>query len=65
MAKKEENIVNKEVIRDRLDRMKNQIAEMEQNFENKVAEHPLKSVALSFGIGVAVGAVIALLNKRK
>ena len=52
-------------MKEKLDDAKERIAELEKNFEEKIEEHPIQSVAIAFGVGVLTGALIALLRRRR
>ncbi|MFH1510545.1 MAG: hypothetical protein ABIF10_02550 [Candidatus Woesearchaeota archaeon] len=44
---------------------KDKFMDAEKKFEEKVEEHPVQSVAIAFGAGLAVGALAVALMKRK
>ena len=52
-------------MKEKLEDAKERIAELEKNFEEKIEEHPIQSVAIAFGVGVLTGALIALLRRRR
>ncbi|MBI2144736.1 hypothetical protein HYU18_00260 [Candidatus Woesearchaeota archaeon] len=65
MARRDEQMFNADVLRERIDEIKHRIADIEGNFEKSIGDHPFKSVAAAFGAGVMLGALGALLMKRK
>lgn len=44
---------------------KDKIMDAEKKFEEKIEEHPIQSVAIAFGAGLAIGALAVALMKRK
>jgi ElaB/YqjD/DUF883 family membrane-anchored ribosome-binding protein len=61
MAKKKDENKFKEMYYE----LKDKIADMEGNFEEKVAEHPVQSVSVAFGVGVMTGAILTALMRRR
>ncbi len=59
------NTVSYETLRKNVNEIKNRVAEVEGNFEKKVGEHPLQSVAIAFSAGALMGALAIALLKRK
>ncbi|MCP3683964.1 MAG: hypothetical protein GY861_14880 [bacterium] len=51
-------------LREKLDDIKGKLADIEGNFEKKIEEHPLQSIAVAFGAGVVAGAVLVAVLKR-
>ena len=52
-------------IYDRIDNAKVSARELEQKAEEKIKEHPKKSVALSFGAGAIAGAAVTAIMYHK
>jgi len=57
--------VDYKALKAKLDDVKDRISELEENFEEKIEEHPIKSVAIAFGAGVLAGALTYFFAKRK
>ena len=62
MAKKK--MIDYKALKRKLEDAKEKISDLEANFESKVEEHPIQSVAIAFGVGILTGAMIALLSRR-
>jgi len=62
MAKKADKL---SMLKDRLAETKDRIMDLEEDFEDKVSENPIQSVAIAFGAGVVVGAVLFALSRRR
>ncbi len=54
-----------ESLKRKVNDMKNKVSEMEMNFEKKVEDHPLQSVAIAFSAGALFGALAVALLKKK
>jgi ElaB/YqjD/DUF883 family membrane-anchored ribosome-binding protein len=65
MPKKDEHLINIGIFKSKIDELKNKVAELEENFEEKVGEHPIKSLAIALGVGALIGALTAALIKRR
>lgn len=52
-------------LKEKLEDAKDKIADLEKNFEEKIEEHPIKSVAIAFGVGFLAGALVYLLARRR
>jgi len=52
-------------IKAKLMEAKEKIADLEARFEDRISEHPLQSIAISFGVGFVSGAIIMALARRK
>lgn len=46
-------------------RSKQRAVELEGEFENKVREHPVRSVAIAAGVGLGLGVLIGVLAARR
>ena len=46
-------------------RTKQRAVELEGEFENKVREHPVRSVAIAAGVGLGLGVLIGVLAARR
>lgn len=64
MAKKKK-LIDYKALKRKLEDAKEKISDLEENFESKVEEHPIQSVAIAFGVGVLTGAMVALLSRRR
>jgi ElaB/YqjD/DUF883 family membrane-anchored ribosome-binding protein len=51
-------------MKEKLSAAKEKIVDLEQNFERKIEDNPIKSVAIAFGVGVLAGAIVTMLVKR-
>jgi ElaB/YqjD/DUF883 family membrane-anchored ribosome-binding protein len=49
----------------KLDRMQARMRHMEQRFEDSVREHPIRSVGIAFGAGLAAGALYSWYRNRR
>ena len=63
MAKKK--WVDYKALKKKLHNAKEKIAKLEENFETKIEEHPIQSVAIAFGVGFVAGAITMMLSRRK
>ncbi len=59
------SVVNKDVIEERIDALKQKITKLEKDLEGKVSEKPKEALAISFGAGVLAGALALSLLRRK
>ncbi|HZX44565.1 MAG TPA: hypothetical protein VFF28_02670 [Candidatus Nanoarchaeia archaeon] len=48
-----------------MDEVKDNMASMRANFEDKVAEEPMKSMIKAFVIGAVVGGALGMLMRRR
>ncbi|MBU0627752.1 MAG: DUF883 C-terminal domain-containing protein [Nanoarchaeota archaeon] len=64
MAKKNK-FVDYKALKEKLEDAKESIANLEENFEEKIEDHPLQSVAIAFGVGFLSGALVYLLTRRR
>ncbi len=53
------------ILKDKIEDIRDKIAEMEGNVEEKISENPIQSVSIAFGAGVISGAIMASMLKRK
>jgi ElaB/YqjD/DUF883 family membrane-anchored ribosome-binding protein len=54
-----------ELEEDLKENVKEKVAETEKKIEHQVEEHPVQSVGIAFGAGLAIGALsVALMRKR-
>ena len=57
---------NLKQLRKKLDDVMERIKDIEDDFEYKVQEHPVQSVAIAFGAGMLSGALLhAIMRSRK
>tara|TARA_Y100000310_G_scaffold58145_1_gene53407 strand:- start:5464 stop:5661 length:198 start_codon:yes stop_codon:yes gene_type:complete len=61
MAKEETKV---EKLHHKLEDARDKVVELEKKFEGKVGEHPIQSLAISFGVGVVCGAVLCAVAGR-
>ncbi|MBD3164491.1 hypothetical protein GF323_04775 [Candidatus Woesearchaeota archaeon] len=54
-----------DVLKARMQDLKDKIAEMEENVEDKITENPIESVSIAFGIGLLAGGVIGAMMRKK
>ena len=55
-----------EKLQQEFQKLKEKVKSYEQQFEAKVQEHPVASVGIAFGAGVALGALVGyLMNRRR
>jgi len=52
-------------LHDKIDALKKSAQDWEKGAENKIKEHPVQSVLVSFGAGLLAGAVVAALMRRR
>jgi ElaB/YqjD/DUF883 family membrane-anchored ribosome-binding protein len=45
--------------------VKDRLVDAEKKFAHKVEEHPIQSIGIAFGAGLAIGALSAALMRRK
>jgi ElaB/YqjD/DUF883 family membrane-anchored ribosome-binding protein len=65
MARRSKFMESYEAMKEKLEDAKDKIKELEDEFEDKITEHPVQSVAIAFGAGIAAGALLHMLAKRK
>ena len=53
------------IIKEKLEDLKEKIADFEGDVEERIQEHPIQSVSIAFGVGLLSGAIIGALMKRK
>lgn len=58
-------MAKKNDLKEKLGNVKGRVAHLEHVAEDKILEHPIKSVAVAFGIGFAAGALVLALARRK
>jgi|TARA_B100002003_G_C13907349_1_gene441750 ElaB/YqjD/DUF883 family membrane-anchored ribosome-binding protein len=61
MAKEETKI---EQLHHKLEEARDKVVALEKKFEGKVGEHPIQSLAITFGVGVACGALLCAMAGR-
>lgn len=54
-----------EKLQQEFQKLKERVKNYEQQFEAKVQEHPVASVGIAFGAGVALGALVGFLMNRR
>ena len=53
------------ILKEKLEDLKDKIADIEGSVEDKITENPIQSVSIAFGVGLLSGAIMGALLKKK
>ena len=53
------------MLKEKLEDLKDKIADIEGSVEDKITENPIQSVSIAFGVGLLSGAIMGALLKKK